>query len=196
MADVDRDEAWRLFCEWTESESLRKHVLAVEAAMVAYARELGEDEQLWAATGILHDLDYERYPDLETGHPRIALEELRKLGYPEELIDAVAGHATFLGVPRTTPLAKTLFAVDELSGFVAACALVRPTGIHGMTPKSVKKKLKTPSFAAAVDRDEVRSAADELGMDFDDHLRRVIDAMAERADELGLGGRQDGAAQA
>ena len=186
--EVSRDEAWRLFCEWTESDSLRKHVLGVEAAMVSYARHYGEDEELWAATGILHDLDYERYPDLETGHPRIALKELERLGYPPELIDAVAGHATFLCVPRTTQLAKTLFAVDELSGFIAACALVRPTGIHGMTPKSVKKKLKTPSFAAAVDRDEVRAAADELGVDFDEHLRRVIEAMAERAEELGLSG--------
>src|SRR5919199_3581442 len=123
MSEVDRDEAWRLFCEWTESESLRKHVLGVEAAMVAYAREFGEDEELWAATGILHDLDYEKHPDLETGHPRIALRELEKLGYPQELIDAVAGHAPYLGVPRTTALAKTLYAVDELSGFITAVAL-------------------------------------------------------------------------
>jgi putative nucleotidyltransferase with HDIG domain len=181
-----RDEAWQLFCEWTESESLRKHVLGVEAAMRAYAREWGEDEELWAVTGIVHDLDYERYPDLETGHPRMALEELRRLGYPEEVIDAVAGHAERLGVPRVTPLAKTLFAVDELSGFVAACAVVRPTGIVGMTPKSVKKKLKQPSFAAAVDREEVTRGAEELGVDFDEHLARVIAGMEERADELGL----------
>jgi putative nucleotidyltransferase with HDIG domain len=184
--DVTRDEAWRLFCEWTESDSLRKHVLGVEAAMVGYAREFGEDEELWAATGILHDLDYERYPSLETGHPRMALEELRRLGYPEVLIDAVAGHAVFLGVPRETRLAKTLFAVDELSGFVGACALVRPTGIHGMTPKSVKKKLKTPAFAAGVNRDEVRQGADELGVDFDEHIAKVIASMEERATELGL----------
>ena len=187
---VSRDEAWELFCEWTQSDSLRKHVLAVEAAMVAYARERGEDEELWAATGILHDLDYERYPDLETGHPRIALEELRKRGYPEELVDAVAGHATFLGVPRTTPLAKTLFAVDELSGFITACALVRPTGIHGLIPKSVKKKMKTPAFAAAVNRDEMREAADELGVDFDEHVTKVIAAMEDRAGELGLEGSE------
>jgi putative nucleotidyltransferase with HDIG domain len=184
--EVSRDEAWRLFCEWTESDSLRKHVLGVEAAMVGYARELGEDEELWAATGILHDLDYEKYPDLETGHPRYALEELRRLGYPEEMIDAVAGHAVFLGVPRETPLAKTLYAVDELSGFVAAVALVRPTGIHGLTPKSVKKKLKTPSFAASVNREEVRSSAEELGVEFDEHVRKVIAAMEERSAELGL----------
>src|SRR5918911_2321311 len=192
--DVTRDEAWRLFCEWTESDSLRKHVLGVEAAMVAYARERGEDEELWAATGILHDLDYERYPDLDTGHPRIALEELRKRGYPDELVDAVAGHATFLGVPRVTPLAKTLFAVDELSGFIAACAMVRPTGIVGLTPKSVKKKLKQPSFAAAVDREQMRRAADELGVDFDEHLQRVIDAMEARKEELGLDPREGAAA--
>jgi putative nucleotidyltransferase with HDIG domain len=187
-ATVSREDAWRLFCEWTESEALRKHVLGVEAAMRAYAREWGEDEELWAVTGIVHDLDYERYPDLETGHPRVALEELRKLGYPEEVVDAVAGHATFLGVPRETRMAKTLFAVDELSGFIAACALVRPTGIHGMTPKSVKKKLKQPSFAAAVNRDEVREGAEDLGVDFDEHLAKVIAAMEENAAELGLEG--------
>jgi putative nucleotidyltransferase with HDIG domain len=183
-----RDEAWQLFCEWTQSDSLRKHVLGVEAAMRAYARDLGEDEELWAVTGIVHDLDYERHPDLETGHPRYALEELRRRGYPEEVLDAVAGHATFLGVPRETPMAKTLFAVDELSGFVAACALVRPTGIHGLTPKSVKKKLKQPSFAAAVNREEVRQGAEELGVDFDEHVAKVIAAMEERAAELGLEG--------
>ena len=186
-----RDEAWSLFCEWTQSDSLRKHVLGVEAAMRAYAREYGEDEELWAVTGIVHDLDYERYPDLETGHPRIALEELRKLGYPEEVLDAVAGHADFLHHPRTTPMAKTLYAVDELSGFVAACALVRPQGIHGMTPKSVKKKLKQPSFAAAVDRDEVRRGAEELGVDFDEHIALVIAAMEENAQQLGLGPRDE-----
>jgi putative nucleotidyltransferase with HDIG domain len=184
--EVTREEAWRLFREWTESESLRKHVMGVEAAMVGYARERGEDEELWGATGILHDLDYEKHPDLETGHPRYALKELESRGYPQEMLDAIAGHATFLGVPRETPLAKTLFAVDELSGFVAACALVRPTGIHGMTPKSVKKKLKTPAFAAGVNRDEVRQGAEELGVDFDEHVRKVIAFMEERSGELGL----------
>jgi putative nucleotidyltransferase with HDIG domain len=187
-----RDDAWRLFCEWTESESLRKHVLGVEAAMRTYAREGGEDEELWAVTGIVHDLDYERYPDLETGHPRIALKELRERGYPDEVVDAVAGHADFLGVPRETAMAKTLYAVDELSGFIAACAYVRPTGIHGLTPKSVKKKLKQPSFAAAVNREELYTAADELGVDFTEHLAKVIAAMEERAEELGLEGRGDG----
>jgi putative nucleotidyltransferase with HDIG domain len=192
--EVTRDAAWELFCEWTQSDSLRKHVLGVEAAMVFYAREWGEDEELWAATGILHDLDYERYPDLGTGHPRIALEELPKLGYPEILVNAVAGHASFLGVPRETKLSKTLFAVDELSGFIAACAMVRPTGIVGLTPKSVKKKLKQPSFAAGVNRDEVRQGAEELGVDFDEHIANVVAAMEERADVLGLGPREDAAA--
>src|SRR5215210_1648421 len=186
MAQPTRDEAWQLFCEWTESDSLRKHVLGVEAAMRAYAREFGEDEELYAVTGIVHDLDYEKYPDLGTGHPRIALEHLQQLGYPQEVIDAVAGHATFLNVPRETRMAKTLFAVDELSGFISACAYVRPDGIHGMTPKSVKKKLKQPSFAAGVNRDEVRTGAEELGVDFDEHVAFVIGAMEERADELGL----------
>ena len=185
---VSRDEAWRLFCEWTESDSLRRHVLGVEAAMRAYARERGEDEELWAATGILHDLDYERYPDPDTGHPRLAVAELERRDFPPELVDAVAGHAEYLGVPRTTPLARTLFAVDELSGFVAACARVRPEGIHGMSPKSVRKKLRQPSFASGVDRDQVQRDAEELGVDFDAHVAKVIAAMEQRASGLGLGG--------
>src|ERR687898_574559 len=184
MAEVSRDAAWQLVTEWVSSESLRKHLLGVEACMRAYARKWGEDEELYAVTGLVHDLDYERYPDLETGHPRYALEELERLEYPQEVIDAVAGHADFLGVPRETQLAKTLYAVDELSGFVAACALVRPTGIHGLAPKSVKKKLKQPSFAAGVNRDEVRRGAEELGVDFDEHVTFVIGAMEARADEL------------
>jgi putative nucleotidyltransferase with HDIG domain len=190
MAQPTRDEAWDLVCEWTQTDSLRKHMLGVEAAMRAYARKFGEDEELYAATGLLHDLDYERHPDLDTGHPRRALELFEQKGYPQELIDAVAGHATFLGVPRETRMAKTLFAVDELSGFISACAYVRPDGIHGMTPKSVKKKLKQPSFAAGVNREEVRVSAEELGVDFDEHVAFVIAAMEERADELGLGPRE------
>jgi len=189
MPEPSREDAWNLVCEWIASDSLRKHVLGVEAAMRAYARDGGEDEELWGITGLVHDLDYERYPDLETGHPRHALKELEARGYPEEVIDAVAGHAEFLGVPRETTLAKTLFAVDEVSGFIAACALVRPTGIEGMTPKSVRKKLKAPSFAAGVDRDQVRRGAEELGVDFDQHVAFVIEAMAERADQLGLAPR-------
>jgi putative nucleotidyltransferase with HDIG domain len=183
---VSREDAWGLVCEWVESDSLRKHLLGVEAAMRAYARRYGEDQELWAVAGLVHDLDYERYPDLETGHPRHALKELEARGYPQEVIDAVAGHADFMGVPRETRMAKTLYAVDELSGFIAACALVRPTGIHGMAPKSVKKKLKQPSFAAGVARDEVYRGAEELGVDFDEHVAFVIAAMEERADELGL----------
>jgi putative nucleotidyltransferase with HDIG domain len=187
-----REEAWSLVEEWVQSESLRKHLLGVETAMVAYARKWEEDEELYAATGLLHDLDYERYPDLDTGHPRKALELFEEKGYPRELIDAVAGHATFLGVPRETKLAKTLFAVDELSGFISACAYVRPTGIHGLAPKSVKKKLKQPSFAAGVNRDEVREGAEDLGVDFDEHVAFVIAAMEERAAELGLEGSDGG----
>ena len=186
--ELSRPEAWTLFCEWTESPSLRKHVLAVEAAMRAYARRFGEDEELWGVTGILHDLDYERHPDLESGHPRIALAELEARDYPPELVRAVASHADFLGVSRETPMEKTLYAVDELTGFIMACAYVRPTGIHGLTPKSVKKKMKTPAFAAAVNRDELREGAEALGVDFDEHLAFVIAALEERADELELNG--------
>jgi predicted hydrolase (HD superfamily) len=186
MAQPTRDDAWALVCEWIDSDSLRKHVLGVEVAMRAYARRDGEDEETWAITGLVHDLDYERYPDLDTGHPRYALKELEERGYPQEVIDAVAGHADFLGVPRETRLAKTLYAVDELSGFVAACALVRPTGIEGMKPKSVRKKLKQPSFAAKVDREQISRAIEELGVDEAEHIQLVIDAMAENASELGL----------
>jgi putative nucleotidyltransferase with HDIG domain len=195
MSEPTRDEAWDLFCEWTESDSLRKHVLGVEAAMRAYARRFGEDEERWAVTGIVHDLDYERYPDLETGHPRMALEELEAKGYPQDVINAVAGHAEFLEVPRESLMAKTLYAVDELSGFIAACALVRPTGIEGLKPKSVRKKLKQPSFAAKVDREQIRRGIEELGVDESEHIQFVIDAMAERADELGLEPREETEAQ-
>jgi putative nucleotidyltransferase with HDIG domain len=188
---LSRDEAWSLLSEWVQSESLRRHCLAVEAAMVAAARARGEDEELWAVTGLLHDADYERHPDMDAddGHPRTILAELRRRDAPPEVIDAIAGHATFLGVPRETPLAKTLYAVDELSGFVVACAQVRPEGLDGMTPKSVKKKLKQPSFAAAVNRDEVREGADDLGVDFDEHVAFVIAALQDRAGALGLNGR-------
>jgi putative nucleotidyltransferase with HDIG domain len=187
---LTREQSWELFCEWTASPSLRKHVLAVEAAMRAYARRFGEDEETWGLVGLLHDLDYERYPDLETGHPRMALEELERQGFSPEFVRAVASHADFLGVSRDSMMEKTLFAVDELSGFVMACAYVRPEGIHGMTPKSVKKKMKTPAFAAAVNRDELREGAEKLGVDFDEHVATVIAALAERADELELNGRE------
>jgi putative nucleotidyltransferase with HDIG domain len=190
MSAPTREEAWSLFCEWTESDSLRRHVLGVEAAMRAYAVKYGEDEELWGVTGILHDLDYERYPDPETGHPRVALRLFEERGYPPELIDAVAGHASYLGVARETRLAKALYAVDELTGFVAAVALVRPTGIAGMKPKSVRKKLKEASFAAAVDREEVRRGAEELGEDFDAHVAFVIGALEPHAEALGLTGSE------
>ncbi len=186
---LSREQAWDLFCSWTESESLRRHVLAVEAAMRAYARKLGEDEEQWGLVGMLHDLDYERHPDLETGHPRVALKELEEQGFSPEFVRAVASHADFLGVSRDSAMEKTLFAVDELSGFLMACAYVRPEGIHGMTPKSVKKKMKTPAFAAAVNRDELRAGADELGVEFDEHVAFVIAALDENAGTLGLDGR-------
>jgi putative nucleotidyltransferase with HDIG domain len=182
--DDSRAGAWNLLCEWTESDSLRRHMLAVEAAMRAYAPRFDGDPALWGLTGLLHDLDYERYPDLDTGHPRYALKELEARGYPPELIRAVAAHADFMGVARETPMEKALFAVDELSGFILACAYVRPEGLVGMTPKSVKKKMKTPSFAAAVSRDDLRAGAEELGVDFDEHVTTVIAALAERRGEL------------
>jgi putative nucleotidyltransferase with HDIG domain len=192
MPAPTRDDAWDLFCEWTESDSLRKHALAVEAGMRAYAERFGEDAEPWAVTALVHDLDYERFPDLESGHPRHALVELESRGYPQEIIDAVAGHADFMGVPRETPMAKALYAVDEMSGFVTACALVRPTGIEGMKPKSVRKKLKQPSFAAAIDRDQLQRAADELGVELNEHIEVVISALAGSAEELGIGPREQG----
>ena len=192
MAEPTRAEAWDLLCEWTESDSLRKHALAVEASMRAYARIWGEDEERYAITGLVHDLDYERHPDLDTGHPRIALKELEKLGYPKDVIDAVAGHAEFLEVPRETRMAKTLFAVDELSGFVTACALVRPTGIDGMKVKSVRKKLKQPSFAAKVDRGQIERAIAELDVDESEHIARIIEALEGEKEALGIGAEQVG----
>jgi putative nucleotidyltransferase with HDIG domain len=181
---VSRQEAWNLLTEWVSSPSLRRHMLAVEAAMRAYAPRFGGDVELWGATGLLHDLDYERYPSLEDGHPRYAVKELERLGYPPELVRAVASHADFMGVPRESAMEKALYAVDELCGFILACAYVRPTGLHGMTPKSVKKKLGQPSFAAAVGRDEIREGAEDLGVDFDEHLASVIEALDARSEEL------------
>jgi putative nucleotidyltransferase with HDIG domain len=192
MSEPTRAEAWALLTEWTESDSLRKHALAVEASMRAYARVWGEDEERYAVTALLHDLDYERFPDMETGHPRVALAELEKRGYPQDVLDAIAGHAEYLNVPRETTMAKTLFAVDELSGFVTACALVRPTGIEGMKVKSVRKKLKQPSFAAKVDRGQIDRAIAELGVDETEHIQRVIDALSAEAESLGLTAEQAG----
>jgi putative nucleotidyltransferase with HDIG domain len=183
-AEVSRREAWDLLCEWTKSQSLRRHALAVEAAMRVYADRLDGDPEIWGVTGLLHDLDYERYPDLGDGHPRYGIRELEAHGYPPEIVRAVASHADFMGVPRETSMEKALYAVDELSGFVLACAYVRPDGLEGMTLKSVKKKLKQPSFAAAVNRDELREGAADLGVDFDEHLAVVIGALTERREEL------------
>src|SRR5579862_6945027 len=177
--DNSRAEAWTLLCDWTQSDSLRRHMLAVETAMRAYAPRFAGDPDLWGLTGLLHDLDYERYPDLGDGHPRYAIRELEARGYPPELVRAVASHADFMGVPRESAMEKALFAVDELSGFILACAYVRPEGLVGMTPKSVKKKMKQPSFAAAVSREDIRVGAEDLGVEFDEHLSIVIAALAE-----------------
>lgn len=187
---LSRDDAWNLLTEWVKSASLRRHCLAVEAAMRAYAQRLGEDEEQWAVVGLLHDLDYERFPELETGHPRMALAELERRDVDPVVVRAIASHADFLGVSRDSSIERALYAVDELSGFLMACAFVRPEGIHGLTPKSVKKKLKQPSFAAAVDREELRHGAEALGVDFDEHVAFVIGALEQRADELGLGGER------
>ena len=184
MVQDSREQAWTLLCEWTESDSLRRHSLAVETAMRAYAPRFDGDVELWGLTGLLHDLNYERHPDLETGHPRIAMRELEVRGYPPELVRAVASHASYLGVSRDTPMERALFAVDELSGFVLAVAYVRPEGLVGMTPKSVKKKMKTAAFAAAVNRDDLTEGAAELGVDFDEHVAIVIEALAARRGEL------------
>lgn len=185
-AAMDRQAAWELLCEWTQSENLRKHALAVEAAMRAYARKFGEDEELWAVTGLLHDMDYERYPSPEE-HPYKGVEYLRQAGYPEEMLDAIMGHADYTGAPRTTRMAKALFAVDELSGFVVAVALVRPTkSLDGLEVRSVKKKLKDKSFARGCNRDDIAKGAAELGVDLDEHIAFVIEALQAVAPQLGL----------
>jgi predicted hydrolase (HD superfamily) len=165
VAAPTREHAWELLREWTETDSLRKHALAVEASMRAYAAHWDAEAELYGITGLLHDLDYERHPDPESGHPRMALAELRERGYPKEM---------------------TLYGVDELSGFVMACALVRPTGIEGMGVKSVRKKLRQPSFAAKVDRGQIDRGIAELGVEPAEHIQRVIDALSGQADELGL----------
>jgi putative nucleotidyltransferase with HDIG domain len=190
---ISRDEAWSLLAEWVQSPSLRRHCLAVEAAMVAYAERDGHDAELWGVTGLLHDADYERFPDMddtESGHPRTIMAELETRDAPPEMVRAIASHADFLGVAPESEMERTLVAVDELCGFLVACAYVRPEGIHGLTPKSVKKKLKQPSFAAAVSRDDVRGGAEQLGADFDEHVAFVIAALEARADELALNGQR------
>lgn len=181
------DDALALFHEWTETDSLRRHAYAVEAAMEQYARLFDEDVELWRMTGLLHDMDYEKHPSTEE-HPYVGVEALRERGYPDVMREAILGHATYSGTPRTTLLAKALFAVDELAGFITAVAYVRPTGLDGMKPKSVKKKLKDRAFAAAVSRDDIRHGAEELGVDLDEHIGNVIAGMQARADRLGFGG--------
>jgi len=194
---ISRAEAWSLLADWVASESLLRHCLAVEAAMVAFEERGGHDAELWGLTGLLHDADYERFPDMDDtqrGHPRTIMAELERRDAPPEMVRAIAAHASFLGVPPESDMERTLVAVDELCGFLVACAYVRPEGIHGLTPKSVKKKLKQPSFAAAVSRDDVRAGAEQLGTDFDEHVAFVIAALAARADDLELHGRDAGAA--
>jgi putative nucleotidyltransferase with HDIG domain len=186
---IPRDEAWQLLTEWVEAAPLRRHCLAVETAMRAYAGRDDADAELWGVTGLLHDADYERFPDMSTGHPREIMAELERRDAPPEMVRAIASHAEYLGVPRETPMERTLHAVDELSGFIVACAMVRPEGIIGLTPKSVRKKLKQPSFAAAVDRDELQSAAEELRVPFDEHVAFVIEAFEPQAGALGVSGR-------
>jgi putative nucleotidyltransferase with HDIG domain len=183
--EVTRDRAWKTLTDYTKSEALRRHALAVEAAVGFYASKLGEDEEFWRATALLHDFDYEIHPTLDQ-HPQDGAPILRQEGYPEELIEAVLSHAEHLGLPRDTPLKKTLFACDELAGFVHACGLVRPDGIETLEPKSVLKKLKQPSFAAGVHREEVYRGAQELGIDLAEHIRNVVEAMRPIASELGL----------
>jgi putative nucleotidyltransferase with HDIG domain len=180
-----REQAWETLTRYTKSEALLRHALAVEAAVRAYARTYGEDEELWGVTALLHDFDYEIHPTLEK-HPQDGAPILREEGYPEEVVEAVLSHAEHLAIPRDTMLKKTLFACDELAGFIHACGLVRPTGLDGLEPKSVKKKLKQPSFAAGVHRDEVYAGAELLGVDLDDHIRTVVAAMRPIAEELGL----------
>jgi putative nucleotidyltransferase with HDIG domain len=179
------DDALALFHAWTETESLRRHAYAVEAAMEHYARRFDEDVDLWRITGLLHDMDYEKHPSLDE-HPFVGTAVLRAQGYPEAVIEAILGHATYSGVPRTTRMAKTLFAVDELAGFITAVAYVRPTKLRGMTVKSVKKKLKDKAFAAAVSREDITQGAAELGVDLNDHIATVIAGMQARAERLGL----------
>jgi putative nucleotidyltransferase with HDIG domain len=189
---LKRDDALALMHEYTQNENLRRHMYAVETAMRAYARKFGEDEELWGLTGLLHDFDYERWPNDERKpddeHPTTGVAILREKGYPEEMLEAIIGHADHTGAPRESLMAKTLYAVDELTGFITACSLVRPTGLTDLKVKSVKKKLKDPSFARGVDRDEVNRGIVEMNVDFSEHVQFVIEAMREIQDELGLAG--------
>jgi putative nucleotidyltransferase with HDIG domain len=180
-----REQAWETLTQYTKSEALLRHALAVEASTASYAERFGEDVELWRVTALLHDFDYEIHPTLDK-HPQDGAPILREQGYPEVVIEAVLSHAEHMAMPRDTLLKKTLFACDELSGFVHACGLVRPTGLDGLEPSSVKKKLKQPSFAAGVHRDEVYAGAELLGLELDDHIRNVVAALQPIGPELGL----------
>ncbi|MBD0318037.1 MAG: HDIG domain-containing protein [Thermoleophilia bacterium] len=190
--DVTRERAWKTLTKYTKGEALRRHALAVEAAVGGYARRYGEDEELWRATALLHDFDYEMHPTLDK-HPQDGAPILREEGYPDALIEAVLSHAEHLQMPRDTPLKRTLFACDELAGFVHACGLVRPDGIQTLEPKSVKKKLKQPSFAAGVHRDEVYKGAELLGLELDEHIRNVVESMRPISAQLDLQARGESA---
>ena len=180
-----REQAWETLTQYTKSEALLRHALAVEASVRSYAQRYGEDEELWGCVALLHDFDYEIHPTLDK-HPQDGAAILRAEGYPEELVEAVLSHAEHLAMPRDTQLKQVLFACDELSGFVHACGLVRPTGLDGLEPKSVKKKLKQPSFAAGVHRDEVYAGAELLGLSLDEHIANVVAALQPIAGRLGL----------
>ena len=181
----NRDAAWSIVCEFIQSDALRRHALAVEASVRSYARAGGEDEQAWGNVALLHDFDWEIHPTLEQ-HPQAGSAILEERGYPDWFRRAILAHAQHTGVVPETALEKTLFACDELSGFVHACGLIRPTGLEGLEPKSVKKKLKTASFAAGVSRDDVYEGAELLGIELDDHIRNVVAALQPIAGELGL----------
>ncbi len=186
--EISRDAAWQLLTEWTRGESLRKHALAVEAAVRGYARKFGEDEEAWGVVALLHDFDYERY-QTPADHPFRGCEELRRLGYPEWVTRAILSHADYSGVPRETPLEKTLYACDEMAGFVTAAALVRPTrSILELEAASVLKRMKDKAFARAVSRDDLRRGAADLGLPLEEHVANVIAFMREQADALGLRG--------
>jgi putative nucleotidyltransferase with HDIG domain len=190
--EVTRERAWETLTRHTKGEPLLRHALAVEASMGHYARKLGEDEELWRVVALLHDFDYEQHPTLDQ-HPQDGAPILREEGWPEEVVEGVLSHAEHLHLPRDTPLKRALFACDELSGFVHACGLVRPTGVDGLEPKSVRKKLKQPSFAAGVHRDEVYAGAELLGLDLDEHIRNVVEALQPIAPQLGLRTASDAA---